>query len=185
MKRRLLPVLVCFVLLPLARCVAQEIPEASRPTEHHEWLNKFVGDWDVVSGGAMGEDQPEMQGKASMHSSMLGGLWLVNASEHDLNGQKLKSIQMIGFDTDKGKYVGIWADSMVNHMWHYEGALNEAGNKLVLEAEGPSMQGDGKMILYRDSYEFADDDTIIAVSEMQGPSGEWVQIMKGEAKRRK
>ena len=92
---------------------------------------------------------------------------------------------MIGYDTEKKKYIGIWADSMINYMWHYEGTVDKAGNKLTLDAEGPSMTGDGKMIQYQDAYEFKDDDTIVATSSMQDKDGKWTVIMKGTAKRRK
>ena len=158
---------------------AQEVPAASVAAKEHEFLQKFVGEWDVESGGS------GMQGKAVMKSSMLGKLWLVNSSDHDVSDMKMKSIQMIGYDTEKKKYIGIWADSMINYMWHYEGTVDKAGNKLTLDAEGPSMTGDGKMIQYQDAYEFKDDDTIVATSSMQDKDGKWTVIMKGTAKRRK
>ena len=62
-------------------------------------------------------------------------------------------------------------------------SVNEAGNKLMLEAEGPSMTGEGTT-KYRDSYEFKDENTIIATSEIMGPDGKWVTMMEGTAKRR-
>lgn len=158
---------------------AQEIPGASAASEEHEFLQKFVGEWEVESEGS------GMKGKAVMKSSMLGKLWLVNSSDHEVGGTPLQSIQMIGYDTTKKKYVGIWADSVINYMWHYEGTVDESGKKLTLNAEGPSMSGDGKMTQYKDAYEFKDDDTIIATSSMQNADGEWTVIMKGTAKRRK
>ena len=164
---------------------AQEIPNVASPVKEHEWLKRFVGQWDVVSEGSAGEGQPPMKGKAVMKSSMLGKLWVVNSSDHEIAGMNMNSIQMIGYDTKKKKYVGIWADSMINHMWHYEGTVDKSGNKITLEAEGPSMTGDGKMTIYRDAFEFTDDDTIIATSSMQGEDEKWIVIMKGTATRRK
>ena len=158
--------------------VAQELPAMLGAEKEHEWLKKFVGEWDVVSEGQ------GAKGEAVMKSSMLGKLWLVNASDMEINGQKMKSIQMIGYDPKQEKYVGIWADSMINHMWQYEGTVDETGKKLTLEAEGPSMTGDGTMTNYRDAYEFKDDNTIIATSSMQGEDGEWTVLMEGTAKRR-
>lgn len=157
---------------------AQELPTMSGAEKEHEWLKKFVGQWDVVSGGQ------GSQSEAVMKSSMLGQLWLVNTSDMETSGMKIKSIQMIGYDPKKKKYVGIWADSMVNHMWHYEGTVDEAGKKLTLDAEGPSMTGDGTMTNFRDAYEFKDDNTIIATSSMQGEDGEWTVLMEATARRR-
>jgi len=158
---------------------AQEVPGASVAAKEHEFLQKFVGEWDVESEGS------GMQGKAVMKSSMLGKLWLVNSSDHEMSGMKMKSIQMIGYDTNKKKYVGIWADSMINHMWQYEGSVDKAGKKLTLETKGPSMAGDGTMTQYKDAFEFKDNDTIIATSSMQGEDGKWTVNVKGTAKRRK
>jgi hypothetical protein len=164
---------------------AQELPAMPSADKEHEWLQKFVGQWDVVSEGSMREGQPPMVGKAVKNSSMLGKLWVVNSSDTKIAGMNLKSIQMIGYDTTKKKYVGIWADSLINHMWHYEGAVDKSGKKMTLEAVGPSMTGDGKMMKYRDACEFTDDDTIIATSSMQGEGEKWILIMKGTATRRK
>jgi len=111
---------------------AQELPTMLDVEKEHEWLKKFVGEWDVVSDGQ------GAQGEAVMKSSMLGKLWLVNASDMEVSGMKMKSIQMIGYDPKKKKYVGIWADSMINYLWQYEGTVDEAGKKLTLEAEGPA-----------------------------------------------
>jgi len=116
---------------------------------------------------------------------MLGKLWLVNASDMEISGMKMKSIQMIGYDDKKKKYVGIWVDSLINYMWRYEGTVDKAGKKLTLDAEGPSMTGDGTMNQYQDAFEFKDDDTIIATSSVQAKDGTWSVMATGTAKRRK
>ncbi len=163
----------------------QELPNTSTATKEHQWLKKFVGEWEVVSEGSAGEGQPVFKGQAVMKSTMLGDLWVVNSSNTKFPGMSVKSIQMIGYDTDKKKYVGIWADSMMNYMWRYEGSVDKSGKKIVLEAEGPSMTGDGNMAKYRDAFEFKDENTILATSEVQGPDGQWKLMMSGTATRRK
>lgn len=165
--------------------LAQDLPGASQTTDEHKWLQRFVGEWEVASEGSAGPDQPPIKGTAVMKSTMLGELWLINSSDNEVAGIQMKSIQMIGYDTNKEKYVGIWADSYINHMWHYEGDVDESGNKLTLNAEGPSMTGGDEMVNYRDVYEFTDDDTIVATSLMQDADGNWTEIMRGSAKRRK
>lgn len=171
-------------LFTTSALMAQDLPEVPGPVKEHEWLQRFVGEWDVVSEGTMGEGQPPIKGEATMKSSMLGKIWIVNTSEMEIAGTPMKSIQMIGYDTDKKKYVGIWVDSMMNHMWKYEGDVDKSGNKIMLEAEGPSMTGEGSA-KYMDSYEFTDADTIVSTSSVQGPDGKWITIMTGKATRRK
>lgn len=158
--------------------VAQDAPGTSVPVKEHEFLQKFVGEWDVESEGA------GMKNKAVMRSSMLGKLWLVNSSDHKMQGMKLTSMQIIGYDSDKKKYVGTWVDSMTSFLWRYEGTVDKTGSKLTLDTQGPSMSGDGTMVKYQDAFEFKDKDTIIATSAMQDDNGNWSVFMKGTAKRR-
>ena len=96
----------------------------------------------------------------------------------------MQSLQMIGYDPAKKKYIGTWADSMTNHLWQYEGTVDKTGKKLTLNTKGPSMSGDGGTSNYRDSYEFTDDDTFVAQSAVEGPDGKWQVMMEGSGKRR-
>ena len=65
---------------------AQDLPNPSVVTKEHKWLAQFVGEWDVVAESPTGEGKPPMKGKALMKSSMLGELWVVNSSDHEVEG---------------------------------------------------------------------------------------------------
>ncbi len=97
----------------------------------------------------------------------------------------MTAIQTLGYDPKAKKYVGTWVDSVMDHMWKYEGTLDPEGKVLTLEAEGPSFTGDGKTAKYRDVYEFKSKDEIATKSEMLGDDGKWVNFMKGTVKRKK
>ncbi len=73
---------------------------------------------------------------------------------------------------------------MTSHMWIYEGAVDETGNKLVLEAKGPNFMADGKLTKFRDAYEFKSPDHIIVTSSLLGEDGRWITFMSGESKRK-
>lgn len=165
--------------------VAQEIPQFPQPQKEHEWLQKFVGEWSSESKASMGPGVPEMQCQGKMKSRMLGGFWLISDNEGDMGGMKMAAVQTIGYDVEKKKYVGTWIDSMMNHMWKYEGTVDASGKKLTLEAEGPNMAKPGTTAKYRDIYEFKSNDELAISSEMQGEDGKWVVFMTGKAKRTK
>ena len=160
-------------------------PEFPKPTKEHQFLDKFVGTWETQSEGTVGPDQPPMKCKGMMKSRSLGGFWLVNEMTGDMMGTPMTGIQTIGYNTDKQKYVGTWVDSMMNHMWHYEGSVTEAGTTLTLEAEGPNFMADGKTTKFRDIYEFKSPDHIHATSTMLGEDGKWVVFMSGDSRRTK
>jgi hypothetical protein len=164
---------------------AQEIPQFPQPTKEHQLLQKFVGEWETTAEGKMGPDQPVMTCKGTATSRMLGGFWLVTENENEMMGMKINAMQTIGYDTTKKKYVGTWVDSMLNHMWEYEGSADADGKKLILEAEGPNMLSPGKTAKFRDAYEFKSPDHIEATSSMQGEDGKWVEFMVGQIRRKK
>src|SRR5690606_19546068 len=103
----------------------------------------------------------------------------------DAMGQPMNAVQTIGYDPEKKKYIGTWVDSMMHHMWKYEGEVDASGKKLTLEADGPNYLEPGKTSKFRDIYEFKSDDEIATSSQMQGPDGQWITFMTGTAKRKK
>ncbi len=157
---------------------AQE-PEVPKPVEQHQWLHHFVGDWDTLQEGSAGPDQPPMKCKGTMKSQMLGEFWVVNELQGDMMGTPMKGIQTIGYDEDKKKYVGTWVDSMMNHMWNYEGSVDSTGKILTLEAEGPNFMVPGKKTKFRDAYEVKSEGLIVATSSMLGEDGKWIVFMTG------
>lgn len=163
---------------------AQE-PEFPQPEAEHLWLKQFAGEWTSSSKSTPIGEQPAMESSGKMSSKMLGGFWIINKMDAEVGGMKFKAIQTIGYDTKKKKYVGTWVDSMMNYMWHYEGTVDKTGKKIQLVAEGPNMIGGTGKALYRDSYEFKSADRIIATTEVQDDTGQWIIFLTGELVRGK
>jgi hypothetical protein len=162
--------------------VAQE-PKMPAPQKEHELLKQFVGEWESEAKGSMGPGQPEMKCKGTISSRMLGSFWVISESKGEVMGTTINAIQTIGYDAEKKKYVGTWVDSMMGHMWKYEGFAE--GRILTLEAEGPDFTKPGKTGKFRDVYEFKSKDHIVVSSQMKGEDGKWIIFMTGEAKRKK
>lgn len=155
------------------------------PQKEHEWLRQFVGEWESEAESVGLPGQPEMKCKGTMRARMLGGFWVVSDVSNEMMGTKIEAIQTIGYDAEKKKYVGTWVDSMLNHIWKYDGTVDATGKKLTLEAEGPSFVQPGKTALFRDVYEFKTKDHIVATSLMQGDDGKWTVFMTGNVRRKK
>jgi hypothetical protein len=162
---------------------AQEMPEMPKPQKEHEFLHKFVGEWESVGKGKMAEDQPPMECKGTAKARMLGGFWMVSEGKGDAMGTPMENVMTLGYDTEKGKYVGTWVDSMFNHMWKYEGTLE--GDKLTLNTVGPNMQDPTKKANYRDVFEFKSPDHYTLTSVVEGPDGKWTTFMTAEVTRKK
>ena len=81
----------------------------------------------------------------------------------------------LGFDPQKGRFVGTFIGSMMTHLWIYDGALDASGKALILDAEGPNCTGaaDGKLAKYQDIIEWQSDDHRVLRSRMLGEDGTW------------
>lgn len=64
---------------------------------------------------------------------------------------------------------------MMSYLWTYDGTL--AGNVLTLDAEGPSMKGDGSLAKYHDIITMLSDDERTLTSEALGDDGKYHQFM--------
>ncbi|MCA9071841.1 MAG: DUF1579 domain-containing protein [Planctomycetaceae bacterium] len=164
---------------------AQEQPTGSQATKEHEFLKKFVGDWESVGKTVAAPGQESMTCGGKIHNKMVGGFWVVSEMKSEMSGMKFTAIQTIGYDEKSKKYVGTWIDSMMNHMWKYEGSVDKTGKILTLDTEGPDFFKPGATAKYRDIYEFKSDDHILTTSEMQGKDGKWITFMTGDTKRKK
>ena len=176
----ILPTIVC-LLCPLAG-YSQEAA-LPKPAKEHQWLEKFAGQWTSTAKTVAAGDRPVTEAKGSMKSRMLGGFWVVNEIQAEMSGMKFQAVQTLGYDTKQQKYVGTWVDSMMNHLWQYQGHVDESGQTLILEAEGPGFTSDGNQSAkYRDVYEFKSPNRIVTKSEIF-QDGKWVTFMAGEINR--
>ncbi|MBL8851132.1 MAG: DUF1579 domain-containing protein [Planctomycetaceae bacterium] len=172
--------LLAFCLV--ATCVQAQEPQPSKPEKEHEWLQQLVGEWETHGkmDAAPGQEAFECHGSETTRS--IGGLWVVAEGEAASMGMSVESVLTLGYDPAKKKFVGTWIDSMFNHLWHYEGTLDESGTVLTLLTEGPNFTKPGEMAPYKETLEFKDKDHKVFSSYTQ-VDGEWVKFMTVEGKR--
>ncbi len=176
--------MLSLIVITTAAVHAQELPQLPGPEKEHQWLAQFVGEWSTKSRADMGPGQPAMECEGSISSRMIGGFWVLNEVKGDMAGTEMVGIQTVGYDPAKKKYVGTWVDSMVNHMWRYEGTVDATGKIFTLEAEGPNFMAEGKLTKFQDIYEFKSADEMALSSRMLGDDGKWITFMTGTAKRK-
>jgi hypothetical protein len=91
----------------------------------------------------------------------------------------------LGYDTAKKCFVGTFIGSMMTNLWVYDGALDSTRTKLALDAEGPSLSGDGTMAKYQDTIEIKDANHRVLSSSVLGPDGKWQHFMTANYRRKK
>jgi hypothetical protein len=158
----------------------------TEPQKEHQWLYKLVGEWTYEAEASMEPGKPPEKSGGTESVRSLGGLWILAEGQGEMpGGAPGTMIMTLGYDPLRKRYVGTWIGSMMTHLWVYDGALDAAERVLTLDAEGPSMAGDGKMAKYRDVIEIKSDDHRLLTSHLLGDDGKWSQFMTASYRRKK
>lgn len=134
----------------------------------------------------MGPDQPTSKSTGTQKTRAMGDLWTLGEMEMaGPDGAAMQSLTTLGFDPQRGKFVGSFIASCMTFHWLYEGTLDADRRILTLNAEGPSFSGDGTMANYQDIIEVVDHDTYLFSSRLQNSDGSWTMFMNGTYVRRR
>jgi hypothetical protein len=161
--------------------------------KEHQWLQKLVGEWTYETEAMMGPDQPPEKSTGTERVRCLGhnesfaqgGLWVLAEGQGEMPGCGIATTMMtLGYDPQKGRYVGTWVGSMMTYLWVYDGEMDAAEKVLTLNAEGPAMSGEGKMAKYKDVIEFKSDDHRVLTSHLLGDDGQWHRFMTANYRRK-
>ncbi|HWM91113.1 MAG TPA: DUF1579 domain-containing protein [Thermoanaerobaculia bacterium] len=157
------------------------------PQKEHQWLQKLVGEWTYEHEvpGEDGQPPKKVTGTESVRS--LGGIWVQGEGRGEMpGGEPATMLITIGFDPQTKRFVGTWVGSMMTKLWVYDGWLDETGNVLTLESEGPDFSGaEGKTSKYRDIINMKSDDHRVFTGNVQGEDGKWNQFMETHYHRKK
>ncbi len=169
---------------PAAETQQQDCPMNVTPQAEHAWLQRFVGEWTFEGECLMGPDQPPMKSSGTESMRSLGGLWVVGEGQGTTpDGSPATMIITLGFDPQKGRFVGTFVGSMMTNLWVYDGELDATGRILTLAADGPSFTDPGKTAKYRDVVEVVSDDHRLLKSSVLGDDGEWHEFMVAHYRR--
>jgi len=164
----------------------QETSMIAEPQKEHRWLEKFVGEWTFEGEATMAPDQPPVKSTGTESVRSLGGLWILAEGQSEMPGcGPATTIMTLGYDSQKGRFVGTFIASMMTHMWVYDGGLDATGKVLTLDTVGPSMAGDGRLVKYQDIIEIKSDDHRVLSSQVLGEDGAWHSFMTARYRRKR
>jgi hypothetical protein len=183
MRQTLAPFAAFLGLLaaPLVRAQDEgKMPHAT-PTKEHEALKAFEGEWDTVSKWQHPDGKMHEGRGTETASMMMGDFWLAFVHHSKMTGEKGEKVMVghgiMGYDPAKGKYTGVWIDSMSPYIMTFEGTADASGKKWTFESSGtdPKTQKacKGKMI-----EEFKDKDHRVSRFYKMDESG--MEKMMGE-----
>ncbi|MAY74103.1 MAG: hypothetical protein CMJ31_05125 [Phycisphaerae bacterium] len=154
-------------------------------TDHHRWLDQLVGDWVYEGSCDAGPDAPPMSWSGRESVRKLGDLWVIGegvGSMPDQDGE-MRTVMTLGFDTRRGRFCGTFVCSVFDHMFVYDGTLNDERKALTLDTEGPDFQDPAKLSKYQDIIAVEDASTRTLTSRLPGPGSGWTTFMQATYKR--
>src|SRR6185295_3189435 len=122
-KFALVVIVVALCSLPAA-AAEPELPKMPAPQKEHQWLERFVGEWESEAEMIAGPGQPAEKCHGIEKTRSLGGFWIVAENNAKFHDTPINAILTLGYDADKKKYVGTWIDSVTSYLWKYEGAVD-------------------------------------------------------------
>jgi hypothetical protein len=182
MKHRLLSPLIAALFFS-GSLGAAEPPPMPKPAKEHEWLKKFVGEWNIETEVLM-TGQPSMKVQGTESARMLGGFWILGENKSDFMGQAFSGLMSLGFDPEENRFVGSWIDSNSPALWEYTGTLDEAAQVLTLNTKGYCPM-EGQVCQFRQTVEFKSPDQRVLTAERLGKDGRWKPSMTIIATRKK
>jgi Protein of unknown function (DUF1579) len=157
----------------------------AEPQKQHEWLKKLVGEWtlETEAPAEPGKAPETLTGVETVRT--LGDVWVVFEGRGQMpGGGEGLTLMTLGYDPQKGRFVGTWQGSMMSNLWVYDGELDAAERVLSLHSEGPSFSGGAALDKYRDEIELVSGDHRILRSHVLGANGEWNHFMTAHYRRK-
>ena len=146
----------------------QELP---KPGKEHDFLKRFEGTWNLVAKFQPAPGAAVCEGRGEERNVLgCGGLWLIIDSKSEMMGAPFHGHALMGYDTDKKKYVGVFVDNTSSSLFLFEGTLDASGKVCTTSGEGKDPMT-GKMVRYTLVYETKDADTNQLTFKIPGPDG--------------
>lgn len=152
--------------------------EQAAPDRDQRWLKQLVGEWDTQWKMYLQPEQPPLEATGTDSVRALGGNWIIAEAESTVMDAPFSGILSLGYDAQEERFHGTWIDSYGGTMWVYKGTVNESGDTLTLETDGPSLEVPGKTTRYREVIRITGEKTRTFHSSYESEDGEWVRIVE-------
>jgi hypothetical protein len=158
MKRLLVATATVLGIAMIGTAMSQEDQHPRpKPGKEHDLLKQFEGDWDVRSTWMPpGQKEQECQGTETARMT-LGDFWLVFDTNSKRDDGPVEGHGMMGYDSHKRTYVGVWTDSACPYLSHFGGDADATGKTFSMKSHGTDPKT-GKECKGRMIFEIVDKD---------------------------
>lgn len=164
--------------------VAQSTAPDDSPATDQAWLKQLVGEWDIEFRIHMQPEQPPAAVVGTDSVRALGDHWIIAETRTTMMNAPYNGVLSLGYDSQKKLFHGTWIDSLSGTLWVYTGTLNNDGDRLTLETEGPSLQDPGKTARYKEVIQITGEDRRTFSSSIESEDGTWITLVTIEYHRK-
>ncbi|MBP1766746.1 MAG: hypothetical protein H6P98_861 [Candidatus Aminicenantes bacterium] len=157
------------------------------PGKNHEFLKKYVGEFDVEMKSWSKPGTEPMISKGTMKNELIfDGRYVKCTFDSMMMGMNYMGLEIIGYDLFKNKYVTFWIDSMSTGFATFSGSLDESGKVLTETGEFPDPMTAGKTTQkVKNVTKFVEDGKYMFAMFMVQPDGTEFKSMELTATRKK
>ncbi|HSA97019.1 MAG TPA: DUF1579 domain-containing protein [Acidobacteriota bacterium] len=164
----------------------EQMMKYATPGKEHEFLEKYVGDWDVtISNWQSAMSKPTVSKGTIKNQLLFDGRYLMGKFEGAMGGMMSQGLEIIGYDLLNKKFNTFWIDNMGTGFLVTSGTLDASGKVLTETAQYPDPMTDGKTIQkLRNVTTFMDDGSYKFEMYMIMPDGKDMKSMELVCKRK-
>jgi hypothetical protein len=135
--------------------------EFAKLAPQHEVFQRMAGSWTTeVKNFEPNSTEPTVSNGTAEFKCLMGGRYLMQSFQSDMNGQEYEGIGISGFDKGKQRYVGVWFDNMSTGLVHTQGTFDAARDTMTETGSANTPMGamDMRMVtqhLDKDSFRFS------------------------------
>jgi len=112
----------------------------SQKVKEHDMITKGAGHWaGTITMYLPGVEEP-VAAPCKETVTAIGDYWTVSDFKTSFQGAPFHGSSLMGFDVEKGKYVGSWVDSMTTSITNMEGSFDSDRGGIVLDYKVKDME---------------------------------------------
>ncbi len=126
------------------RQMMEMMEKYATPGKEHEFLKKYVGEWNVEVKAWMKPGEQPMTSAGTMKSKLIfEGRYVSCHFDGMMMGRKYMGLEIIGYDKFQKKYATLWIDNMGTGFFVTSGTLDASGMVMTDAGTTPDMMTGG------------------------------------------
>ena len=159
----------------IAATQASDTGDFSKPTVHHDILDKLWGKWDYMLTIESDDGETESLVLEADYRWALGGRFLVGGFDGYIDGGLFKAREILGYDSFRGEYRSVWVDNNTTAFTMATGEYTARTRTLTFKGVQDNVERDVRDEPFTFVYRFVDKDHFQIEVWRPNPAGKMVK----------